>query len=168
LAGGVVLTARHVLDGAATATVDVPGLAPLVAPVVAVDAGGRDAAILRLPPSVTFSAATVAGRAPAPATPVAVLGHVRGGTTQRRSGAVVGFVTTGPLALDGGRVMTVDVAFEPGMSGGPVVDTAGRVVGVAIGVERNSGTGIAVPVDELEALLDGEGDPPSPGCGESR
>jgi hypothetical protein len=38
-----------------------------------------------------------------------------------------------------------------------VVDADGAVIGVAIGYEFNTRTGIAVPVDELTALLDSEG-----------
>ena len=52
--------------------------------------------------------------------------------------------------------MPMTIAFAPGMSGGPVVDADGRLVGVIIGVERNSGTGIAVPAAEIGPTLRGE------------
>jgi S1-C subfamily serine protease len=86
-----------------------------------------------------------------------VIGHPFGGPRADRTGAVVGWLDAGPLALDGGRVLTLDVVVDEGMSGGPVVDANGAVVGVAIGYESNTRTGIAVPIDELDALLDGIG-----------
>jgi S1-C subfamily serine protease len=73
-------------------------------------------------------------------------------------------VDSGPIAADGGRVLTVSAAFEPGMSGGPVVDMNGRVVGVAIGVERNSGTGIAVPTANILGTLRGDALAAVPAC----
>jgi S1-C subfamily serine protease len=118
---------------------------------------------LAVPDLVGVAGATVAPSPPTADAPVWVFGHPRGGPVQHVTGHVVAYVTDGALALDGGRVMTVDVPFEPGVSGGPVVDGDGRLVAIAVGVERRSGTGLAVPVDALTALLAGRGDP-APAC----
>ena len=63
------------------------------------------------------------------------------------------------MAANGTRVMIVDDGFAEGMSGGPVTDGDGRVVGVAIGIEVNSKVGIVTPTSGLRELLAGAGDP---------
>lgn len=162
---GRILTARHVLDGATSATVDVPGVGALRATVVAVDAAGRDAALLELVDTDAAPASgTIDATLPASGAVVAAVGHPSGGALARADGAVIGSQTRGPLALDGGRVLTFDAVVEPGMSGGPVVDRFGHVVGVAIGFDRATRTGIAVPVGEITDLLDGVGAPPAASC----
>lgn len=157
LGHGIVVTAAHVVNGATTATVDLDGRRAQTASVIGVDGRGRDIALLYVPalagePDVAIASAVRLKRG----TPVSTAGHPRGGVRQTMPGAVLGYVDSGPIAADGGRVLTVSAAFEPGMSGGPVVDLQGRVVGVAIGVERNSGTGIAVPTANILATLRGD------------
>ena len=60
----------------------------------------------------------------------------------------------------GGRRLRIDAAVDPGDSGGPVLDTAGRVVGMSKGVVEVNETGrrivgifYAVHTEEIEALL---------------
>ena len=60
----------------------------------------------------------------------------------------------------GGRRLRIDAAVDPGDSGGPVLDTAGRVVGMSKGVVETDETGrrivgifYAVHTEEIEALL---------------
>jgi serine protease Do len=164
LDGNRVLTARHVVDGATAVSIDLPSGATATARVDAYDSAGRDAAVVRLAVPSAAAPVAIASRPVVAGEAVSVLGHPQGGATVQRDGAVVAVVDHGALALDGGRVMTVDVGFEPGVSGGPVVDGAGRLVGLAIGVERNSGTGIAVPIDAIGALLEGRGEAPAASC----
>jgi S1-C subfamily serine protease len=165
LTGGRVLTARHVLDGADEATVVLANGERWDATYVAVDGAGRDSALLDVPGIRTDgSGAQVADRLPPPGSTVAVLGHPDGGATVTRQGALVGQLGSGPLSIDGGRVLTLDLIVDAGMSGGPVVDAEGRVLGVAIGADRATRTGIAVPIDALDDLLDGRGEPASRAC----
>lgn len=58
---------------------------------------------------------------------------------------------------DDDRVKSVllDGALNPGNSGGPVVDTKGKLVGVARATIRGANIGFAIAVPELLALLDG-------------
>jgi hypothetical protein len=57
----------------------------------------------------------------------------------------------GKLAL-----LQIDGSLNPGNSGGPVVDTHGRLVGVAVATIKNSsGIGLAIPAGELAAMLQG-------------
>ena len=60
----------------------------------------------------------------------------------------------------GGRRLRIDAAVDPGDSGGPVLDTAGRVVGMSKGVVEVDETGrriigifYAVHTEEIEGLL---------------
>jgi S1-C subfamily serine protease len=156
LDGGRVLTARHVVAGATEVEVEIDGLA-VPARVVALDGAGRDAALLDVPALATRQGAPVDEDGTTFRTPVTVWGHPRGRALADRTGLLLGDLEEGPLSLDGGRVLTIDAFVEEGMSGGPVVDATGTVVGVAIGYESNTRTGIAVPSDELGRLLDGVG-----------
>jgi S1-C subfamily serine protease len=163
LDGGRVLTARHVLDGASSASVELGGRR-VTGRVVALDGSGRDAALLDASALGDVPGAAVARSSPSPDDVVRVLGHPRGGPLEERTGPVVGRLDSGPLALDGGPVLTLDVVVAEGMSGGPVVDRSGAVVGVAVGYEQNTRTGLAVPVDDLTALLAGSGETARAAC----
>jgi S1-C subfamily serine protease len=156
LDGGRVLTARHVLDGASSATVQIDGVVA-DATLLVVDGAGRDAALLDAPALTGFSGAVVDGDGTAAHTPIRVLGHPYARALAEHAGTLAGVLEDGPLSLDGGPVLALDAVVTEGMSGGPVVDTAGSVIGVAIGYEYNSRTGIAVPIEALRALLDGVG-----------
>ena len=79
-----------------------------------------------------------------------------GGAAVKRGvlSAIVGF------GDQGGRQLRIDAVVDPGDSGGPVLDTLGRVVGMSKGVVEVSETGqrvvgifYAVHMQEVEALL---------------
>lgn len=166
--GGLVATAGHVVQGATQVTIDVPGRGSVGGVVLGVDAGGRDVAIISVPSLSGHDSVIVNDQPIASRDDIAASGHPRGGPLQLLTGTVVGYVESGPLAADGGRVMTVSAPLEPGMSGGPVFDSDGEVVGVAIGIERNSQTGIAVPATEVLDTLRGENLAPPPVCSTGR
>jgi serine protease Do len=51
-------------------------------------------------------------------------------------------------------LLQTDAAFNPGNSGGPLFDLAGRVVGVSTTtLERSQGIGFAIPIDEVKKEL---------------
>ncbi|MDR0289409.1 MAG: trypsin-like peptidase domain-containing protein [Treponema sp.] len=53
-----------------------------------------------------------------------------------------------------GDVIQIDAAVNPGNSGGPVVDTSGRLVGIVFaGIEHYEGLNFAVPAERLAAAL---------------
>ena len=95
---------------------------------------------------------------------VAITGHPEGGHLHIDYTAVTTYTSRVPLAANGTRVMIVDDGFAEGMSGGPVTDGDGRVVGVAIGIEVNSNVGIVTPTSGLGELLAGDGDPLTLAC----
>jgi regulation of enolase protein 1 (concanavalin A-like superfamily) len=71
---------------------------------------------------------------------------------------VVGKGSVSSVRRDGsGKIVTVliDGALNPGNSGGPVVDTQGRLVGVAVASIRGANIGIAIPRHELLEVLEG-------------
>ena len=80
------------------------------------------------------------------------------------------------LPTNGGReisdVIQTDAAVNPGNSGGPLLDSAGRVVGVNTAIispsGSNAGIGFAIPVDVVNRVvpqLIGKGHVPTPGIG---
>jgi 2-alkenal reductase len=80
------------------------------------------------------------------------------------------------LPTNGGReisdVIQTDAAVNPGNSGGPLLDSAGRVVGVNTAIispsGSNAGIGFAIPVDVVNRVvpqLISKGHVPTPGIG---
>jgi S1-C subfamily serine protease len=80
------------------------------------------------------------------------------------------------LPTDGGReignVIQTDAAVNPGNSGGPLLDSAGRLIGVTTAIispsGSNAGIGFAVPVDTVNRVvpeLIKNGRVPTPGIG---
>jgi S1-C subfamily serine protease len=59
-----------------------------------------------------------------------------------------------------GDAIQIDAAVNPGNSGGPLFDVAGRVVGLTGRIsirgseKKNSGVGFAVPIDQIKLVLD--------------
>jgi regulation of enolase protein 1 (concanavalin A-like superfamily) len=71
---------------------------------------------------------------------------------------VVGKGSVSSIRLDGdGRVSVVliDGALNPGNSGGPVVDTQGRLVGIAVASIQGANIGFVIPRPHLLAMLAG-------------
>lgn len=53
------------------------------------------------------------------------------------------------------KAIQLDGALNPGNSGGPVTDSKGRVIGVAVALVRNANIGFAIPAAEVARMLDG-------------
>ena len=161
-----VLTARHVVEGAERIIVETEEGRRRVARTVLVDREGRDAAAVSVPGIGDASERRIQVTTVEPeyGQSVAITGHPDGGHLHIDYTSVMNYTVRAPLAANGTRVMIVDEGFAEGMSGGPVIDRDGRVVGIAIGIELNSNVGIVTPTSGLGRLLAGDGDELGQAC----
>lgn len=153
---GLVLTARHVVDG---------GIATIggrSAVLRSVDADARDAASLTTS-TAELIAAPLALEDPEVGLPVAAVGYPGGGRRVTSYGVVTGITDGALFGRPGQRLVLLSALVEEGFSGGPVFDADGVVVAMVVGVERNSGGAIALAASDLTELVDG-GAAPLP-CG---
>lgn len=70
----------------------------------------------------------------------------------------VGKGSISSLVFDKGGELSelrIDGSLNPGNSGGPILDADGRLVGIAVKTIKGSGIGMAIPAQELIAMLDG-------------
>jgi serine protease Do len=151
-ADGVVVTNAHVVGYATTVFVRSRGHDETPARVFFVDLR-HDLAFVHLSPAL-------------PPLPLADPDEVRVGDAVLAIGDPLGLpasATAGVIsALDrtttrtGVRYLQTDAALNPGNSGGPLLDVAGRVVGVNTMTRRNAAAlGFALPVDILRGFLRG-------------
>ena len=159
---GDILTNAHVVDGAVKVSVQVGSQHSVAAKVVGKDVS-TDVALLKVDPDgidlqpLRLGSATSAQVGD----PVLAIGNPFGldrtlttgvvSAKQRQIQAPNGF------AID--NVIQTDAAINPGNSGGPLLDAAGRVIGINSQIETggsgggNVGIGFAVPIDTAEKVL---------------
>jgi S1-C subfamily serine protease len=162
LADGLIVTNRHVVGQPRQVSIatwdgrsfeaDVEG--------IALDA---DLAILRVP-GADLPVAELRAEAIAVGELVAAIGYPGGGPATIATGTVLGrrTATLGGEATD---VIVTDADVRQGNSGGPLVDTDGRVVGVVVALSVGDGYGLAIPVPDLVERLERRGFAPPDGCG---
>jgi S1-C subfamily serine protease len=156
-----VMTNEHVVSASRSVDVSADGVPVIAASLVlaspsadlaVVDAGGLATVPLALSPDD-----------PLPGEPVRVAGfpHDAGtvkGATIEPDGLVVA-ATTVLDYVDGapmghlGPVMRLSIGVGPGMSGGPVLDRAGRLAGLLFAEQSPTGDALAIPVSELRQVL---------------
>lgn len=80
---------------------------------------------------------------------VVAVGYPLGGELTFTTGQVLDRVD---MRLFGEQTPSIRVSNRilPGNSGGPLLDTEGRVVGVVFALETDTGNGLAIPIDALE------------------
>jgi S1-C subfamily serine protease len=157
---GEVLTNNHVVEGATSVSVQVNGSGPTYpATVMGVDPTA-DVALIQVTgvsglPTISLgnSSSVAVGDQ------VVALGNAlgRGGTPAVTPGMVTNLDQTITVSGNGGRdetlsgMMQVRAAIQPGDSGGPIVDSSGRVVAMTTAgsarARRSGGVGFAVPMD---------------------
>lgn len=80
-------------------------------------------------------------------------------TGNRAPAVTVGKASISSLRMDDDgelALVQIDGSLNPGNSGGPLVDSAGRLVGVAVAIIKDGqGIGFAIPATELDRLLKG-------------
>lgn len=160
---GMIATNYHVIEGAAAAQVQFrDGSKAAVAGCLAYDRG-CDLAILALERPAQQASVLSSGPLAPPrlATPVITIGHPRGFTHTVSTGIINAVRQTSQLppeirafldARDDVVWLQTDAVITNGSSGGPVLDTQGRVLGIVTWTVHEANLGFAVHVSHLARL----------------
>jgi putative serine protease PepD len=159
---GNIVTAAHVVDGASSITVTFQDGTTRTAKLLGKD-DATDVAVLKVdasgltlhPLELGNSAALGAGD------DLAVIGDPFGYQRSISTGIVSGLDRTiqAPNGFTVAHAIQTDAAMNPGNSGGPVLNSAGQVIGIADQIatggstEANTGVGFLVPIDLVKAEL---------------
>jgi putative serine protease PepD len=154
---GHILTAEHVVDGASSIVVTLQDGTKRTAELLGSD-NATDVAVLKIDPSgldiKPLSLGSSAGLAIGDE--VAAIGDPFGYQRSISTGIASGLDRTiqAPNGFTVAHAVQTDAALNPGNSGGPLVDTNGRVIGIVDQIatgggtsEQSSGVGFAVPID---------------------
>jgi S1-C subfamily serine protease len=147
-AGGLILTAAHVVDDNTTATVRLTDGTPLAGKVLGRDRT-RDVAVIRVKHKPLRAAKLGTGVRLHVGDFAVAIGSPFGLEQTVTAGIVSGLGRT--LETPGGAVDAIqtDASINPGSSGGPLADREGRVIGINVARHGTSadGVGLAVPID---------------------
>ena len=152
-AEGLVLTSRHVIEGADDVRVLLDDGRSFPGTVTARDAW-LDVALIRISAARGLPVVTLgSSEALRVGDPVIAIGNPFGlGPSVTR-----GILSAKGRSLDDGPSETFlqsDASVNPGCSGGPLLDRAGRVVGInAAVIAHGQGISFAVPIDDVRAVL---------------
>jgi putative serine protease PepD len=181
---GEVVTNAHVVSGATSIRVQVPGRGGTVAATVIGANSSQDLALLQLKGVSGLSAAAFAATSTVHVgEPVFAVGNAEGygGAPTVTEGIVSALNRDLPSGAGGSGalhgLLQTDAAINPGNSGGALVDTAGRVIGITTEIAAGQGNepaqniGFAIPTDTvvkaLPGLRAGSGATPSAGGSQS-
>ena len=165
---GHIVTAAHVVDNATSVTVKLQDGTTRKATVLGTD-NATDIAVLKIDPTgltlhplkLGSSASVGIGDA------VAAIGDPFSYERSISTGVISGVDRTiqAPNGFTVAHALQTDAAVNPGNSGGPLLDSQGRVIGVVDqiatdGAQQSSGVGFAVSIDlvskELSSLINGQ------------
>jgi S1-C subfamily serine protease len=149
----VIITNRHVVAGSLHLSVTSASGKTLVVTRVT---QARYVDLARIDVSGALPTELHVGTDPHTGTHIALVGHPGGGRLQTDHGTVVGYVKNAELGSTG-RIMRLDAWVRPGNSGGPVVDSAGDVVGVVYATETATHYGLALPAHLLHEIFSDPG-----------
>lgn len=147
--GGKIITNKHVVrDG--TALIDLGG-ARIPAALESTD-DLNDIAVLTVAAEISAEPLVLAEKIPPPGSSVFTIGNPHGLEKSISTGVISGVRTIGKREL-----IQITTPVSPGSSGGPVLDSSGRVVGVVVGsLEEGQNLNFAVPASVVTKLLRGE------------
>jgi S1-C subfamily serine protease len=159
-APGLVVTNAHVVAGESDTTVQVRGSGPAIAAAPVVFDPRNDIAVLRVfgnldEPALSFASA------PSPGTPGAILGYPEDGPFDAQPGRLGNTAETetenaygqGPVLRD---IASLRGLVRPGNSGGPLVDSAGRVLATVFATVTDPPAGQARGLAVPDAVVRGE------------
>jgi S1-C subfamily serine protease len=148
------VTARHVVAGASNLEVETWD-GETVSTLSSRQATWADLAVVKL--SINRTPLSLAAADPTVGSRVYAYGYPSAHQLTVTSGRVLGYTENVELG-NLGRIMRFSAHIEPGNSGGPLVDSLGRVIGVVYAIETATHDGLAVPVSTLrETLTDSHG-----------
>jgi putative serine protease PepD len=161
---GDIVTAQHVVNGASKITVRFSDGTTASAKVVGNDAS-TDTAVIKVsvPASKLTPLAFADSSLVAPGEPVVAIGSPFGYSGSITAGIVsaVGRNVDAPNGYAIPNVLQTDAAINHGNSGGPLIDSAGKVVGINVqiaddgqGGSDNAGVGFAVPSNAVKTVVD--------------
>lgn len=150
---GLIVTADHVLERDEDLAIGLPDGGSATAKIVGRDPGS-DLALLRVEarglvaieqgqaPRVGHLAMIVARPGDGLSTSIGVVSAIHGPVRTRRGGQLDGFIRT-------------DATFYPGFSGGPLVDTAGAMIGLATSqFGGGAGAGLAITLETIKRVVE--------------
>ncbi|HEU4977170.1 MAG TPA: trypsin-like peptidase domain-containing protein [Baekduia sp.] len=159
---GNILTNNHVIDGARNVTVQFADKKTVKATVVGKDPS-TDLALLRVDPNAVALHPLPLGSSKDVhvGDPTLAIGNPFGLDRTLTTGVVSALQRqiTAPNGFAIKDVIQTDAAINPGNSGGPLIDAAGRVIGINSQIETggsgegNIGIGFAVPIDTAKQIL---------------
>ncbi len=149
---GLIVTNAHVVGRGSAASVILPDERELPARVLARDER-RDLAALVVDAGDLPTVQLGDSKSLQPGQWVVAVGHPWGIQGAISAGIVIGLGPAWPDGHERGRdYVLVSLHLRPGHSGGPLVDTEGRLVGINTMI-NGPDVGVAVPVDEVKAFL---------------
>jgi putative serine protease PepD len=163
---GYLVTNAHVVEGTSNPNVKVGDAPGVTAKVVGVDLS-TDVALLKIPVGSTplKTLALADSSAVNVGDPVYAIGNPFGLDRTLTTGVVSALQRSidAPNGYAISNVIQTDAALNPGNSGGPLLDAAGRVIGINSQIEspstsssgqgQNSGIGFAVPSDTVKRVI---------------
>jgi S1-C subfamily serine protease len=164
--GGEILTNNHVIKGATTITVRVPGTSrTYTAHVIGYDAAD-DVAVLRLANASNLKTVTASTAKLVVGQTVRAVGNAGGtGRIVSATGRITGLAKAITVADDNGAparlsgLIETNAALQPGDSGGPLLNTAGRVIGMDTAASQStpfanySADGYAIPIAKALSIV---------------
>jgi len=161
---GTIVTNDHVVEGARSVSVRFTENGdPIEAKVLGTDPS-TDVALLKVDPSKVEGGVKPLQLADSksiePGQPAIAIGSPFGlqGTVTSGIVSALGREIQAPNGFTISGVIQTDAAINPGNSGGPLLDDAGRVIGInsqiaTNGTDSNSGVGFAVPIDTVKSVV---------------
>ncbi len=150
---GYVLTNRHVVNGASVVQVELDSGQSYAAQVVGVSRED-DIAIVQLPVhNLPVAALGDSSRVQQGQSIVAI-----GSPLGLKHTATRGIISNTNVDIDGHAFLQTDAPLNPGNSGGPLIDTHGRIIGINTMISKGGqGIGFAIPINAVAKLLEAHG-----------